>query len=386
MRGLLKRKVLLSNTGLVLILLLGATYLMVDIMRINPLHDHYDVTVNMDRSGGLLQNNDVTYRGLRVGKVTAIKITEMGVAATAQIDSRSKIPMGVQVAVQALSAAGEQYIDFRPTTDQGPFLENGSVIDAKDVKTPTPISNLVDDMSALLDQIDPNKVNNILTELYKALGGGPDSLRSIVDSGTVLLASMDQVLPQTTALIDNLRTVVGTTTQIQPDLGTLTNNAGILFDQTTAADKELRTLLDVGPGQLASIGGVIADTTDPITNVITNFVAITKAAKLRSSALSVLFPSLRDGGAALGIPAHDGEFHTMLDIFPRPTCQYDTIPVSPAKIGSDQVRKYNYCVTKNPALQIRGAANAPRPPGPDNTSGPPPGVTGNEMTNIVPPR
>lgn len=386
MNKLFRRKTLWSNLGLVVILLLGSTYLMVNIMRINPLRDTYDVTVNMDRSGGLLQNNDVTYRGYRVGKVTAIDITEKGIAATAEIDAKDKIPMSVDVAVQALSAAGEQYIDFRPTTDEGPYLADGSVIDSKKVRTPTPISSLLDNVSTLLDQIDPNKTNNILEELYTALGGGPDSLRSVVTSGTTLLASMDKVLPQTTALITNLRTIVATTTQVQPDLQTLVGNAGVLFDQTTAADQEMRRLLDLGPGQLAAVGGVINDTSSPITNVLTNFVAITKAARLRSSALSVLFPSLQKGGAAIGVPAHDGEFHTMLDIYPRPNCQYDTIPVAPELAGPDQVRKYNFCAVDNPALQIRGAANAPRPNVPDNTAAMPPGADPNALTRPLAPR
>ncbi|WP_369690666.1 MlaD family protein [Nocardia crassostreae] len=89
-----QHKNLVSNTALVLILLLGAAYLAVSVMRVNPLRETYAVTVNLDRSGGLQPGNDVTLRGYRVGKVTEIKLVDNGaaIAATAQIDTKYRIP------------------------------------------------------------------------------------------------------------------------------------------------------------------------------------------------------------------------------------------------------------------------------------------------------
>ena len=120
---------------------------------------------------------------------------------------------------------------------------------------------------------------------------------------------------------------------------------------------------------------------------VTNFVAITRSARLRTPAMSALFPALRAGSAAMGVPVHGNAFHTLLDIWPRPACEYEAIPVSPATVVTDdRVPLYNYCVTSNPALQVRGSANAPRPAVPDNGSGPPPGVRGDERAVPLPPR
>jgi hypothetical protein len=199
------------------------------------------------------------------------------------------------------------------------------------------------------------------------------------------MAGLTDLLPQTRQLIENLEIIAETTSHAQPDLATLTRAGGVLFEQLSAADREVRHLLDEGPGQLATLGGFVSRTQDPITDLVTNFVAITRAAKLREPAIAALFPALRAGSEALGIPAHDNAFHTMVDIWPRPTCEYDTIPVVPTqKMTDTRVRLYNYCVTDDPALQIRGSANAPRPNVPDNGSGPPPGVTGDELSRPAP--
>lgn len=166
----------------------------------------------------------------------------------------------------------------------------------------------------------------------------------------------------------------------QPDLGTLTRNSGVLFEQFNNANAELQSVLSQAPGQFASLGAVLDTTTDPITGLVNNFVAITKAAQLRTPAMRALFPALELGGAALGVPAHDNEFHTILDIWLRPYCQYQSTPASPQVVSDGTMPKWNYCENPPPGQQIRGAVNAPRPNVPNNGSHMPPGVDPNERT------
>lgn len=379
-----RHKILFSNVGLVLALVIGATYLAVDVMRFNPLRSTYTVTVNLDRSGGLQPGNDVTLRGYRVGEVDSIELTDggAGIEAKATVDSRYKIPVDTQVAVQALSGAGEQYIDFRPAGEEGPFLTDGSVIDfdPERVHTPVPITEVLEDSSDLITQIDPKKFSVILNELDTALSGGPDQLRSLIEGVSLAVAGLDSLLPQTTNLITNLRTITATTSLAQPDLGTLTHNSGVLFEQFNKANAELQSVLAESPGQFTRLGAVLDTNIDPITAIAQNFVAVTRAAQLRTPALRALFPALEVGGSALGVPAYDNEFHTVLDIWFRPYCQYRSTPVKTQVIQDGTLPRWNYCDNPAPGQQIRGAANAPRPDVPNNGANMPPGVDPNERT------
>ncbi|MFJ9364342.1 MlaD family protein [Nocardia sp. NPDC101769] len=380
-----RHKNLVSNSALVLILLVGASYLLISVMRVNPLRETYTVTVNLDRSGGLQSGNDVTLRGYRVGKVLDIKLIDngAGIAATAEIDAKYSIPADTQVSVGALSAAGEQYIDFRPNTDQGPFLRSGSVIqfDAGKVKTPTPVWSVLDNASALIAQVDPDKFSVILSELDTALSGGPDQLRSLIDGISLATNGLDNLLPQTTNLIKNLQVISGTTSLAQPDLGTLTRNSSVLFNQFNDANAELQKILDQAPGQMQALGAVLDKTADPMTSLATNFAAITKAAQLRTPALRALFPSLVVGTSAMGVPAHDGEFYTIADIWPRSFCDYVTKKVNPAVATENTFPKWaSYCQNPPQDQQIRGSGNAPRPDVPNNGALPPAGSDPNERT------
>ncbi|MGK8524348.1 MCE family protein [Nocardia asteroides] len=382
---LVRRRIAVANFGLVLVLLVGAAYLGVVVLRIDPMRGTYDVTVELASSGGLLPGNDVTFRGARVGTVREVAAAGSGVAAIAEIDAGTKIPVGGTVVVGRLSAAGEQYLDFRPDADTGPYLTDGARVDRARTSVPVAVQSVLTNLSGFIGGLNPDRLTVIIDELDKALAGGPDQLRNMISGISRAMAGLTDLLPQTRQLIENLEIIAETTSHAQPDLGTLTRAGGVLFEQLTAADREVRHLLDEGPGQLTTLGGFVSRTQDPITDLVTNFVAITKAAKLREPAIAALFPALRAGSEALGIPAHDNAFHTMVDIWPRPTCEYETIPVVPTqKMTDTRVRLYNYCVTSDPALQIRGAANAPRPNVPDNGSGPPPGVTGDELSRPVP--
>lgn len=379
-----RNKILLSNIGLVLALLIGGAYLLVDVMRVNPLRSTYTVTVNLDRSGGLQPGNDVTLRGYRVGEVSDLELVDdgAGIQAKAEIDSRYDIPVDTKVAVQALSGAGEQYIDFRPATAQGPFLTDGSSIDfdPERVSTPVPVSSVLENSSDLIAQVNPEHFAVILNELDTALSGGPDQLRSLIEGVSLVTAGMDSLLPQTTNLIANLRTIAGTTSQAQPDLGTLTANSRVLFDQFNKANAELIKVLDQAPGQFAAVTATLDSTSDPITALAGNFLALTRAAQLRTPALAALFPALEIGGAALGVPAHDNEFHTILDIWFRPYCQYQSTPMKTQVVQDGTLPMWNYCDSPGPGQQIRGAVNAPRPNIPNNGATIPPGVDPNERT------
>ena len=54
------------------------------------------VTVELPAAGGLYQFSNVTYRGVQVGKVTAVSLTPNGAKATLSLASSQKIPAEVR--------------------------------------------------------------------------------------------------------------------------------------------------------------------------------------------------------------------------------------------------------------------------------------------------
>ncbi|PWQ88739.1 MCE family protein, partial [Enterococcus faecium] len=86
------------------------------------------LTVELPESAGLLPNQDVTLRGVQIGRVERLDITPTGVNAIVNVKSTVQIPEASEVRVSGLSPAGEQYIDFVPGADGGRYLADGAVI------------------------------------------------------------------------------------------------------------------------------------------------------------------------------------------------------------------------------------------------------------------
>ena len=68
-----------------------------------------NVTMELPAAGGLYRFSNVTYRGVQIGKVTDVKLTENGAEAKLTLDTSPKIPADLQADVRSVSAVGEQY-------------------------------------------------------------------------------------------------------------------------------------------------------------------------------------------------------------------------------------------------------------------------------------
>src|ERR1700744_4620464 len=100
-----RQQVWLSVAGLVLTLVVGTAYLLIGALRVTPFASSYRVTVQLPESGGLLPNQDLAWRGVRIGRVESLHISDTGVSAVASISSTVRIPANSVVHVSALSPA-----------------------------------------------------------------------------------------------------------------------------------------------------------------------------------------------------------------------------------------------------------------------------------------
>lgn len=134
----------LKNIAFLVIAVLVLGYLGVryaDLGHYIGLRGYYTVKVQLPRTGGLYTHSNVTYRGVSVGRVGPIELTDDGVEAELRIEKDApKIPDGLKAVVASLSSVGEQYVDLRPTCTGGPYLANGSVIDQADTTVPAPVA------------------------------------------------------------------------------------------------------------------------------------------------------------------------------------------------------------------------------------------------------
>ena len=378
-----RRRAWLSAAALLMTFLVATAYLLVGALRVNPVAKTYRVTIELPESAGLLPNQDVTLRGVPIGRVERLDITPTGVNAIVNVKSTVPIPQSSDVSVSGLSAAGEQYINFVADSNAGPYLSDGSVIGQGRATVPVSLATLLADADGALAQVDTTKLELIRKELSLS-DKGPQKLADIIDGGTFLLSTLDSVLPETTSLLRTSRVALTLAADKNAGIGVASANLGQTFDGINKMQDGYRRLTNQTPDALSAVDNLFTDNSDTMVQLLGSLTTTSQLLYLRVPALNALFPDYRTSALdALGSVMHDNGLWVTGDIYPRYACEYGTPRRPPSSADYPEPFMYTYCRDDHPGVLVRGAKNAPRPAG-DDTAGPPPGADLGRTTDPTP--
>ncbi len=208
------------------------------------------VSVELPGTGGLYRFSNVTYRGVQVGKVTAVSLTAHGAKATLSLGTSPKIPANLQADVLSVSAVGEQYVDLRPRTDSGPYLHDGSVIAMHDTTIPQAVGPMLDQVNALVKSLPKNKIGQLLDESFQAFNGAGYDLGSLSDSASRISADSNNIVERTRALTEDSQPLLNAQAQTTDSIRTWARSLAGISDVLANDDSQVRTVLENGPGAL----------------------------------------------------------------------------------------------------------------------------------------
>ncbi|WP_106400396.1 MCE family protein [Actinocorallia populi] len=283
----------LKNLAFLVIGLLSLSYIAVhyaDLGRYAGLSGTYTVHVELAQAAGLLTNADVTYRGVSVGRVGPLHLTDDGVRADLRLENTApRIPASVQAVVAGRSAVGEQYIDLRPTTGAGPYLEAGSVIPRTATVLPAPVTDLLAGLDDFASSVPLDALRTVVEELGLAFTGqGPD-LQALLDHGDDFVAAANEHSAQTTSLIENGENMLRTQNQEAASLKDFASGAKLLAEQLKKSDPDLRRLIATAPGAAAEAGGLLRDLDPELGLLLSHLLNTSDVLYTRQAALRELF-------------------------------------------------------------------------------------------------
>ncbi|HEY6645544.1 MAG TPA: MlaD family protein, partial [Mycobacterium sp.] len=206
------------------------------------------VKLELPASGGLYRFSNVTYRGVQVGRVTGVALTENGAEATMSLDTSPKIPADLEAEVRSVSAVGEQYVDLRPRTDSGPYLRDGSVISVENTTIPQQVGPMLDQVSSLVKSIPKERLSDLLDESFKAFNGAGDDFQSLLDSSASISQYLNEVSDQSRALIDDSGPLLDSQAKTTDSIRTWARSVAGISDEVARHDADIRTILQRGPG------------------------------------------------------------------------------------------------------------------------------------------
>lgn len=337
----------------------------------------YNVTVDFEDASGLYPKAAVTYRGVNVGQVSDLDVTDAGAVATLRIDNGPEIPAGVSAELHSTSAIGEQYVDLVDPSGKAAsgseLLADGAAIPWDRAVGMPQITPVLDSLNRLLESVPKEETKAVLDQVEEGLGGSGPELSGLVDSSGKLLTEAQAQIDATTSLISALEPVLGT----QADLGPETQGYADSLDEVTAVlakgdSADLRALLKKAPGGLDAATATVTDLQPVLPMMLANLttnaqVLNTYLPQLKqilvvypsevARALTVLQPRAEQGDVQLDLRAALNN---------PPSCQSGYLSTgerrSPRVTTTRKVDRLAHCrAAADSPVGVRGARNAPCP-------------------------
>ncbi|MDF3284153.1 MULTISPECIES: MlaD family protein [unclassified Gordonia (in: high G+C Gram-positive bacteria)] len=334
----------------------------------------YTVTAELHQAGGLYPSALVTYRGVDVGVVTTLDGTTSGANAKLQIRSEYKIPTDVEAYVRSVSVAGEQFIDLVPRSSNGPTLADGSTIPVQDTNTPVAASQVINQVTGLLETVPKDSLRTVLDETSHALDQTGDDLNKALAASSDLVRQASQTLDPTIQLLQTANPLLVAVNDSGPDVSrtatnlrsftqqlalsdqTLSNvldSGAPFFDTTSSLLQELRPTVPVLLANLQTVGEVLRVNVPGIRHVLIVYPAISNAAN------AALAPFQQSGDMSSGQGELDVKFGNTQN---TPPCAagYDMSRRNPGDVGYAPMPQGQYCQLPQDDYRVtRGARNAP---------------------------
>jgi phospholipid/cholesterol/gamma-HCH transport system substrate-binding protein len=200
------QRVAAGAIGLVLFLALGYTLFQV---ANGAWREEYTVSVVLGELGqNLNTGNDVKIRGVRVGSVTGVEITDdLRAQVTMTMDPGYRVPEDSTFRVTGKTLLGEKQVEihFDGPVEDGPYLAAGSVV--TDPDRVVEFEDVLATFADLLEEVNPDELAVVVEEFIAAFEGmGPEVARSI-DEGARAASSFRGMMDDQIANNRNLSLV-----------------------------------------------------------------------------------------------------------------------------------------------------------------------------------
>ncbi|MCV7430432.1 MULTISPECIES: MCE family protein [Mycolicibacterium] len=332
----------------------------------------YNVTANFVAGGGLYQNANVTYRGVTIGRVEEVGLTDDGVIAKMRLNTDTDVPANVTATVKSVSAVGEQYIDLVPPegSADAQLLRNGSHIGVDRTAIGQDIAGLLKQADDLVSSVGDARIQDLLSETFKAFNGSGPELARLIQSGRDLVDEANAAYPETAQLIDQAGPFLDAQIEAGDDIRSTADGLARLTAEVADADPQLRSVLQTVPGAAAEANTTfegIRPTFPVLAANLANFGRIGVIYNKSIEQALVIFPALIAAlnTVAGGVPADEGgKLDFKVDLGDSPPCLTGFIPSteirSPADTTLRELPTDLYCKTaQNDPAVVRGARNYP---------------------------
>ncbi len=376
---MIDRRTKLQLLVFVIITLVGVSFVGARYARLDRIFvdDSYTVVAHFSESGGIFAGGEVTYRGVRVGEVSTMELTDGGVDLHLSIDKDfDAIPSDAIALVGNRSAVGEQYVELQPQSDEQPFLEESSEIPTENTRTPIQTQTLLTNLSNTVESVDKDALATTVRELGAAFGGTGDELQQIIDTGNAFIEDANANFDTTTALIRDGNTVLKGQVASESAIRSFARDLALFSGTLAGSDEDLRGVIDSGSVAANDLRRFLEENEVDLAELINNLVTTGEVVVANLDGIEqllVIYPYVVEGGFTVVAKSPDTGLYDahfgLVETSTPPICErgYEsTNRRSPTtERGNAPMNLQAHCAEPATESNARGAQHAPQRAGAD---------------------
>lgn len=363
---MITRRVALKLVAFVVIGVVATVHLLSTYVGIAPFRDDVRVTVALTDASGLFEGSEVTYRGVQVGRVEEMTVTDAGTEVSVLLDTDAPdLPADLDVTVANRSAIGEQYLDLRGAEGGGDeVLAAGDRIDATEATVPPSFDNVLRSGRDFVASVPEDSLRTVIDESYLASQGVSDDVAQLVDTSLSWAKTADANFLVTTQLIENSATVLDTQLASARSIQGFSADLGLLAETLRTSDGDLRALITAVPPAATQVQQLVAEVGPSLGVLLGNLVTPASVFGVNAAGVEDVMIRLPEAVSAGWVVAGSGELQlTLVTNFADPlpcTTGYEGTTLRPGLDTSGASFNTDAgCTTGDAGSNVRGPGSVP---------------------------
>lgn len=303
-----------TSVGLVSVALImavvAATYA---VGSLGLLEDRYVMSGAFEDAAGLETGADVKVAGIDVGKVLSVEPDrESGqVIATWEVDSNVDLGPETTAEISLATLLGGEYLRLDGPVEE-PFLadlaEDERRIPLDRTSVPFPVNETLGDATKLIDAIDADAVNDLVTEFGDLAEGARQPVGEILDGieqvATVLASREEQL----SSLLDESERLTATLADKDDDLVAIIDASETLLAQIVERRDELAAVLGDGSQVVQTLTNLIEDRRADLDAILYDLEIALAAIDRQAEATEIALPWAGPSAEGATLPLSHGPF------------------------------------------------------------------------------
>jgi virulence factor Mce-like protein len=185
----------------------------------------------------------VEHHGIQIGRVTSVHLIDHRAQLILSINRGYRIPASVIADIRPRSIFGDPFLDLNFNDDDpGPFLTPGAVLAKTAVDSQ--VGDLIASAVPLLDKINGQDLETIISELAKAGAGEGARIRSSIDNGAQLATLYASTINAQEQAIDSFAQFQAALAPTGGSFDAIAANSNVALPTLNAAEADFQRALD----------------------------------------------------------------------------------------------------------------------------------------------